>query len=325
MLQRVLLKQSSGILRQIAIFFAVVSLVVACSKTPPSSDPVRGSKGKSASKAIPLQVTPQPNNQPAPGRTAISTPDDSDPSKETSPASPTSVSKADATSKQISVVAEDCDSSIKFKDDEPIFLPESKAFITRIMSPCLTASGEAGHKKKAGWMAMGFPCTGGEGRIDWKGTNYNRPKMVSFLLETSCAMAPLDTHKLREEAAKTVGISAEAPLIAFNPFAIQYWEVPGYDDADTSFAVDLRSGKGIDDAWVRFIKSKPLKVFLVGRENAWVPGNYMYAAEGDLIWVSKNRFTFKVEKARLLADDEHKKVRGRCEALRPERDCLRVF
>ena len=325
MLQCVLLKQSSGILRQITIFFSVVSLVAACAKTPASSDPVRGSKGKSASKSIPSHVTSQPNNQPAPGRTAISTPDDSAHSKETSPVSPTSASKASSTAKQAAVVAEDCDSNIKFNDDEPIFLPESKAFITRILSPCLTASGEAGHKKKAGWMAMGFPCTGGEGRIDWKGTNYNRPKMVSFLLETSCAMAPADTRKLREEAAKTAGIATEAPLIAFNPFAIQYWEVPGYDDADTSFTVDLRSGKGIDDAWARFIKSKPLKVFLVGRENAWVPGNYMYVVEGDLVWVSKNRFTFNVEKARLLADDEHKKVRGRCEALRPERDCRRVF
>jgi hypothetical protein len=193
------------------------------------------------------------------------------------------------------------------------------------MSPCRDKNGVPGHKKNAGWMAMGFPCTGGEGRIDWKGTNYNRPKMVSFLLETSCAMAPKDHALIKKEAEKVAGIPPTSAMIAFNPFVIQYWEVPGFDDADTSFTVDLRSSKGIDDAWIKFIKPKPLRVFIVGRENAWVPGNYMYAVEADLNWASKNRFTMRVETARKLSGDELSKVRGRCEALRPERECGRVF
>jgi hypothetical protein len=218
-----------------------------------------------------------------------------------------------------------CETTTKFVDGEPIFLPENKVMMTRIMSPCMNRQGVAGHKADAGWMAMGFPCTGGEGRIDWKGTNYARPKMVSFLLETSCAMAPSDTSKIRAEAVKITGLSPTAPMIAFNPFVIQYWEVPGYDDADTSFIVDLRSGKGIDEAWVRFIKPKPLRIFLVGRENAWVPGNYMYAVEGDLTWTSKNRFSFSVVSARLLKGDELNLVRTRCEQLKPGRDCVRVF
>jgi hypothetical protein len=220
---------------------------------------------------------------------------------------------------------EDCDTLMRFTDGEPIYLPENKVIITRIMSPCRTKDGVPGHKKNAGWMAMGFPCTGGEGRIDWKGTNYNRPKMVSFLLETSCAMGPSDTHRIRAEAQKVAGIPMSAAMIAFNPFVIQYWEVPGYEDADTSFTVDLRSGKGLDDAWVKFIKPGPLKIFLVGRENAWVPGNFMYAVEGELHWASKNRFTLKVSTARKLTGDELSTVRGRCEALRPERECGRVF
>jgi hypothetical protein len=218
-----------------------------------------------------------------------------------------------------------CDSSIKFTDGEPIFLPETKVMLTRVSAPCTTLLGVAGHKKNAGWMSMGFPCTGAEGRIDWKGTNYARPKMVSFLLETSCGMGPLDHSKIKAEAMKVVGISATAPMLAFSPFVIQYWEVPGYSDADTSFIVDLRSGKGIDEAWVRFIKPKPLHIFLVGRENAWVEGNHVYVVEGNLNLVSKNRFTFTVDKAHVLKGDELKVIRTRCEELKPERDCARVF
>ena len=280
----------------------------ACVKTKPVADPVRATapnegKKNAAQPAIPVKLVP------AAPVLAKTEPTASDIPKE-DPTHP---------------VMDDCDASVKFTDGEPIYLPENKVMLTRVMSPCMTVEGLHGHKKNAGWMAMGFPCTGGEGRIDWKGTNYNRPKMVSFLLETSCAMAPANKSKIMEEAKKVAAIPAEAPLIAFNPFVIQYWEAPGYEDADTSFTVDLRSGKGLDDGWVRFIKPKPLRIFLVGRENAWVPGNYMYAVEGDLILASKNRFTFSVSTARVLAGDELGKVRVRCEALKPDRDCSRVF
>jgi hypothetical protein len=218
-----------------------------------------------------------------------------------------------------------CDSSVKFNDGEPVFLPESRVMLTRVTGACLTKTGAPGHKRNAGWMAMGFPCTGGEGRIDWKGTNYARPKMVSFLLETSCAMGPTDPAKIREEAHRVIGVSMTASMLAFSPFNIQYWEVPGYADADTSFIVELRSGKGIDEAWVRFIKPKPLRIIIVGRENAWVEGNNIYSVEGDLTWVNKNRFTFKVENAQILKGDDLNKVRTRCEELKPQRDCSRVF
>lgn len=174
-------------------------------------------------------------------------------------------------------------------------------------------------------MAMGFPCSGGEGRIDWKGTNYNVPKMVSFLLDTSCPMAPADPHKLKEMVIRETGIPATAPLVAFNPFVVQYWEIPGYDDADASFTVDLRNNKSLTGAWSQFIKQKPIKVFLVGRENAWVPGNHMYAVDAEMHWVSKNRFTMKVLGAHLLKGDELTAVKARCEALKPERECGKVF
>lgn len=220
----------------------------------------------------------------------------------------------------------DCKPVQGFPGDEPVFVKSADAVLTRIAGPCDLADGTKGHLPTGGWMAMGFPCTGGEGRIDWKGTNYNLPKMVSFLLDTSCPMAPTDVNRLKTLVTTEVGISPKAPLIAFNPFVVQYWEVEGFDDADASFAVDLRTAKSLSSAWAKqFIKQQPIRVLLVGRENAWVPGNNIYAVKADLNWASKNRFTMKVLNAHVLKGDELNAVKTRCEALRPERECGKVF
>jgi hypothetical protein len=291
---------------QFLIFSLATAITSSCIKSRPVKEPISGTKRKD----VPAEAEPQlktMESQPQPAATSM-----------TNESTPVAAKKTPPSTT-------DCDTSVKFNDEEPIFLPESKVFVTRIMSQCLAPDGKVGHRKNASWMVMGFPCTGGEGRIDWKGTNYNKPKMVSFLLETSCPMAPTDKTKIQKEAFERLGISKEANLVAFNPFVIQYWEIPSYGDADTSFAVDLRSNKGLDEGWANFIKPKPMRIFLVGRENAWVPGNFMYAVEGDLHWVNKNRFTFKVEKARLLGTDELLNVKTRCEALKPPRDCSRVF
>jgi hypothetical protein len=245
-----------------------------------------------------------------------------------SPATPgegSTKQNAEATTNPLVTKNDPCDTSTDVSEDTSIFLPGNKVFITRVMSPCLSATGQRGHKKNAGWMAMGFPCTGGEGRIDWKGTNHLRPKMVSFLMETSCDMAPRDNTQLKKEASQVANLSLTAPLIALNPFMIQYWEVSGLQDADTSLTVDLRTPESLGETWSQFIKGTPIKVFLVGRENAWVPGNKIYGVNGELIFVNKNRFTFKVIDARLLAGDELSKVKARCEKLRPVRSCSEVF
>ncbi len=224
-----------------------------------------------------------------------------------------------------STVPPDCQSVRGFPNDEPVFVKSAGAVLTRIASPCDLADGTKGHSPTGGWMAMGFPCTGGEGRIDWKGTNYNVPKMVSFLLDTSCPMANNNPTRLTTLVRDEVGVNHSAPMIAYNPFVVQYWEIPGTDEADATFAVELRNVKTMSHTWGPFIKMKPLKVFLVGRENAWVPGNNMYAVEAELNWASKNRFTMKVLNARVLKGDEFVAVKARCEALRPERECGKVF
>jgi hypothetical protein len=207
----------------------------------------------------------------------------------------------------------------------PLYLEKSKVILTRLSKPCTTSDGKPGFLSNGSWMAMGFPCTGGEGRIDWKGNNYSSPKMVSFLLDTSCPMAPKTTEDLKTAVQNEAGVPPTMTLSAFNPFVIQYWEVTDYEDSDASFTVDLRVGKGLSAGWQSFIKQQPLKVFMVGRENAWVAGNFMYAVEAQLNWASKNRFTMNVIKARILKDEELAAVKSRCEALRPERECSKVF
>lgn len=302
-----------------SIYFAVVTscLTSACVKDKPTREAV--SAARHSKKSSPESHKTQPHQ-------ATSAPATSEiPQGDTKESVPAVANKSATDSVKTPSFAADCDTSVKFKDEEPVFLPQSKVMVTRIISACVDKNGNPGHRKNAGWMAMGFPCTGGEGRIDWKGTNYQRPKMVTFLLETSCAMGPTDKSKIQAEAMDVLGISKEANFIAFNPFVIQYWEVPGYGDADTSYTVELRSGKGLDQGWTSFIKPKPMRIFLVGRENAWVPGNFMYAVEGDLHWINKNRFTFKVDTSRVLHSEELAEIKTRCESLKPPRDCGRVF
>lgn len=286
-------------------------LISSCVKSKPAREPVIPAK-KPEVPSAPVRAV---ENDPHPfERTPVEEP----------PKTPPKDDKQTADKKALPTLT-DCDTSLKFSDEEPVFLPQTKVIVTRIMSPCQTETGKTGHRKNAGYMAMGFPCTGGEGRIDWKGTNYNRPKMVSFLLETSCPMSPTDKSKVQHEASQVLGFSKEAAFVALNPFMVQYWEIPGLGEADTGITVDLRSGKGLDEGWTSFIKPKPMRIFLVGRENAWVPGNFMYAVEGELVWASKNRFSLKVDKARVLKTSELEDVKKRCEALKPPRDCSKVF
>ncbi len=308
----------SQINRLFCLTLSLTFLMTNCSKPPEVSEPILPRKPNSEPIA--------PNNQPAPSRITGSVSQDTPPVSVVPPQEPApSAKSAHDTAEHRPPVLADCDTSFNVTEDSSVFLPENKVFVTRVMSPCLSLTGQRGHKKHSGWMAMGFPCTGGEGRIDWKGTNHARPKMVSFLMETSCPMAPPDLNRIKSEAWKTAKIPEAAPLIAFNPFVIQYWEVPGFEDADASLTVELRSGQSLEGEWTKFVKGKPLKVFLVGRENAWVPGNKMYGIEGEIVFASKNRFTFKVGSARQLAATELDAVKKRCESLRPERACSQVF
>jgi hypothetical protein len=300
------------------------------SKSQNSSSEVVGPTRKKQDKPAPDQPTPPTVPQQAvaeppqvPTVTAAIPAPSASPSPDAA-TTPKSDEKPMPVDPKVPVVA-DCVADQKMEQFEPILVQKTKTFVTRITSPCATPTGAKGHRPQFGWIAMGVPCTGGEGRIDWKGTNYLAPKMVSFLFDTTCPMAPRDTSTLLRETNTALGYDAATKMIAFNPFMAQYWEFPDLNEADTSFNPDLRNGKSLTSAWSQFVKGKPLKLLMVGRENAWAPGNFIYVIEAELTFINKNRFTASVINARLLKGDELTAIKTRCEALRPERECQKVF
>jgi hypothetical protein len=212
-----------------------------------------------------------------------------------------------------------------FVSDAPFYLPKTKVFITKITKQCLTNSGARGVLKGSGFIAMGLPCTGGEGRIDWKGTNYLAPKMLSFLVDTNCPMFPTDPQTAKLLIVNELGLPNDATLLAFNPFSIQYWEIQGHEDADVSFAIEVRSNKGIGPSWQAFQKETPYRLTLVGRENAFGQGKHMFVFEAEIRPSVKNRFKTNVLQGRVVNSDESTQIKARCMSLKPDRDCAAVF
>lgn len=213
----------------------------------------------------------------------------------------------------------------KLPGEPPQPIPAAGVVLTRVMKPCVTRDGLKGYHRDSPWMAMGFPCTGTEGRIDWKGTNYLNPKMVSFIVSTDCGMFPTSSKEVAATISTAFELPATAPLLAYNPFVVQYWEVPAIQEADTGFVVDLRTDEAVRKVWPKLVKNEPLPVRLVGRENAWVAGDHLYLVEADIFVTQKNRFKLKVKSITVLNTEAKEEVKARCEALRPRRNCLQVF
>ena len=96
-------------------------------------------------------------------------------------------------------------------------------------------------------------------------------------------------------------------------------------EADTGFTVDLRTNDAVEKVWPKLVKGEPLRVRLVGRENAWVAGDNLYIVEADIFVTVKNRFRMTIANVKVLDVEAKEEVKGRCEALRPRRNCLNVF
>lgn len=207
----------------------------------------------------------------------------------------------------------------------PFFLSDQKLMITRIAKPCETVEGRPGYDMDTSWMAMGFPCTAGGGRLQYR-DNFTNPKFVTFSVPNSCPLEPDSREAVGKIGHDVVGLSMSAKLLAYYPLAVQYWELVDYPDADVGYVVDLRSAKSREDGWTKFrTKKDPLRVRLYGRENAWVKDNRLYRAEGQFVYLGKNDFRFEVTDARALGEDEMDEVKKRCESLRPARPCSDVF
>ena len=210
------------------------------------------------------------------------------------------------------------------KGELPHYLPTHHVVVTRFASPCSPSPEGIGMVPKSPWLAMGFPCTGGGGRIDIKG-KYHHPGAVSFAIGTECPMTPSTKEQVQSLFVEKVGIPQDAPLAAFLPFVVQYWEVIGYQDADMGFIVDLKSPSALDKVWKNFRENRGFGVHLYGRENSWVPGRHLYQVDAVLYPDKRNTFRLSVQGVKILGAEEMQKIRQRCELLRPARHCSAVF
>ena len=238
---------------------------------------------------------------------------------------PKKVVKVQPTPQPTPLPPDPCLKLAKLDSLPPVFLPGTNIVITRIAKPCVTRQGDNGYEKDSPWMAMGFPCTAGGGKIDLMGPSYIRPKMASLIFSTDCAMQPGIPAEVEKMGQQLLGLGEGAKLLAYNPFVVQFWEIPGFRDADTGFTVDLRTVAALEGAWGKLREKEPLRVHLYGRENAWVQGDHIYFVEADVILTGNRSFQIQVAGARNLTDTELEEVRGRCESLRPRRNCNRIF
>lgn len=218
----------------------------------------------------------------------------------------------------------DCVAVPSIKPELPYYVASKNLVVSRFISPCTPSQGGVGLKPKSSWMAMGFPCTGGGGRVDIRG-KYHNPNLVAFVIGTECPMVPALKDQVQSLLVDEVGLPKDAPLVAYLPFVVQFWEVMGHKDADTGFAIELRSASAIESLWKGFRESRDFNVRLYGRENSWVPGGHFYQVDASIIPDGRSSFKMKILGVKVLNGEETAKIKARCEGLRPNRHCAAVF
>ncbi|NRA44932.1 MAG: hypothetical protein HRU09_08260 [Oligoflexales bacterium] len=243
------------------------------------------------------------------------------------PKAPVEQVKKRKSKKQISQSDLAKNSCIQFKDPNsslPLWLQQQGIVVTRFLKECTTREGYKGYEPDSPWVAMGFPCTGGDGRIE-VGGHYFAPKIISMILSTDCSMFPSSLDQVRKAGVNALALKSNSKLMALNPFAVQYWEIPGYDDADVGFTIDLRSVAAKQQLWKQFLEKKPIQVKLFGRENAWIRGYHFFYVDAELINTGVQKFQMRIKKVTPLDSKGVEEIRNRCESLQPRRNCSQVF
>ena len=223
-----------------------------------------------------------------------------------------------------SVAAQNCLSYQGLNKPFPMWFPEHGFMVTRMLHECTTEDGFSGYRAQSPFVAMGIPCSGGGGRVNIGG-HYWIPQIVSFSLTTDCSMQSESLEHLTKEGRSSLRLSQEAKAVALNPFAVQYWELPGLEEADTGFNVELRSAEAKQQLWRPFLEKKPIPVDLYGRENAWVRGRAFFHVRGELHHTGTKSFKLKVVDIKTLSPQQVYEVKNRCESLQPARNCHQVF
>ncbi|NRA67344.1 MAG: hypothetical protein HRU19_22865 [Pseudobacteriovorax sp.] len=202
----------------------------------------------------------------------------------------------------------------------PLFVKRANALISKFVKSCTTKEGVEGILAGSPWTALGFPCTGGKGRVDWKGNRY-RPKLAQFQFINSCPMATNDPGALRSLIQTELPVPTNSQLIAYYPFSVVFWEVPEFGDTDVGHVLELYSPAARADGWKAFQANKPLYVRLFGRENSLVKSENLYQVDGYILQETPQTFRFKVENVTPLDQEKAEEIKKRCLLLVPKRDC----
>lgn len=207
----------------------------------------------------------------------------------------------------------------------PIFVKKGGFIITRLMKSCVTQTGRSGFEKNSSFTAMGLPCTGGGGRINWEGVSYYEPKLITFFISTNCPMKPSDSNEIQTTARNELLLTNEARLMAYNPFVVQYWEIPSAGISGTGFTIDVVAARDIQTVWNSFKKNEPIAITLFGRENAWGTGEHLFSIDSELVPTGKESFSLRILDIKTLKEDEVGKIKERCQLLRPRKNCEDIF
>ena len=155
--------------------------------------------------------------------------------------------------------------------------------------------------------------------------NYFAPKMVSFPVTTDCPMGPAQLPLVFSKVTGVTPLGPDSRLMAYNPFQVQYWELPGFPDADTSFSIDLRSTTARTNIWPKLRQGERQPLKLYGRENAWGRAAVLYEVDAHLQMLGQFGFKLHIDDVRPLSEAGRLRVEASCQSKRPRLDCDRVF
>ena len=224
---------------------------------------------------------------------------------------------------RVELPVDDCVDFSKLGHRPPVHISERGFVVTAVQAPCITYEGMTGYYRHSSWVAMGIPCSGGQGTVEVHG-KVIAPKEVLFVLATDCPMRPLQKN-VANYGTSHLGFDDGSKLLAYNPFTLQFWTLPNFPDAGTGFAVTLRSRVALDKLWGKFRNGQPINVHLYGRENAWVAQNLIYFVDANIFINDDEQFQLEVLEVRTLSSEEIAATRRRCNMLRPKQQCHLIF
>ncbi len=208
----------------------------------------------------------------------------------------------------------------------PMVFGDESFILTRFLSLCPENSDGNHIKQGSGFVVMGIPCSGGNGRMEYRGHAF-APKYVSYTFNNDCPMKFNAMSQVEKIVQSKLGLSSQEKLMALLPMNVRYWEIPGLADSAAGHVVELLSMESRQTLWTKWQKSEPIPVDLYGQENAWTETHQMYRVKGEIIPEGKNQEKFKliVKSLEFLTDDMKSEVKSRCEQKIPKLPCGDIF